>query len=213
MSGYGKSWARRLALNTLAAFAIAVALLPSGADAQTSDKQPRYIQNQQWVDLGNGPSEILIAEGTGLLYASGGGGLGTSAATTTLTLAATPAAGFAPAVGAVITCAASNTITPCTIPAATTVTAFNGTTTVTTSVATTATAANLVWGSACPAATAVNVPGVAPGTVPALGPALSLRVTQGGPHTAFPLYTTARLCAYGGQQQGMVFLTFPIGAW
>lgn len=216
MLDYAKSWARRLAINTLAVVALAaLAAAFSDAHAQTSDKQPRFIQNQQWVDLGNGPTEILVTEGSGELYASGGGGIGTSAGTTALTLATTPSAANTPAVGAVITCAASNTITPCTIPAATTITAFNGTTGITTSVATTVTAANLVWGSACPAGTAANVPGVAPGTVGTLGAALNLRGVGGstGPHSAVPIYSTARLCMYGGVQAGLLFLTFPIGAW
>jgi hypothetical protein len=211
MLDYAKSWARRLAINTLAIVALAATL--SGAHAQTSDKQPRFIQNQQWIDIGNGPAEVLVTEGNGALYASGGGGVGTSAGTTALTLAVTPTAANTPAVGAVITCAASNTITPCTIPAATTITAFNGTTGITTSVATTVTAANLVWGAACPAATAVNIPGVAPGTVGTLGPPLNLRPATAGPHTALPIYSTARLCVWGGQGPGVTFLTFPIGAW
>ncbi len=203
MLDYAKSWARRLAINTLAVLALVTAV-----HAQTADKQPRFIQNQQWTDLGNGPTEILVTEGSGWLYASGGGGVGTSAGTTALTLATTPNAANTPLVGAVITCAASNTITPCTIPAATTITAFNGTTGITTSVATTVTAANLVWGSACPASTAANVPGVAPGTVGTLGAGASIP-----PHSALPIYSPARLCAYGGLQAGMLFLTFPIGAW
>jgi hypothetical protein len=213
MLDYAKSWARRLASVSLAIVALTAAL--SDVRAQTADKQPRFIQNQQWLDLGNGPTEILVTEGTGELYASGGGGIGTSAGTTALTLAVTPNAANTPLVGAVITCAASNTITPCTIPAATTITAFNGTTGITTSVATTVTAANLVWGSACPAGTAVNVPGVAPGTVGTLGAALNLRGAGASipPHSALPIYSTARLCAYGGLQAGMLFLTFPIGAW
>jgi hypothetical protein len=214
MLDYAKSWAHRLAINTLTALTLAAAAL-SGAHAQTADKQPRFDQNQQWIDLGNGPTEVLVTEGSGELYSSGGGGVGTSAGTTALTLAVTPNAANTPLVGAVITCAASNTITPCTIPAATTITAFNGTTGITTSVATTVTAANLVWGSACPAATAANVPGVPPGTVPTLGPALNLRGVGGstGPHSALPVYSTARLCMYGGLQAGILFLTFPIGAW
>jgi hypothetical protein len=199
-------------LRNLAAVVFATAALCGGAFAQTSDKQPRFIQNQQWVDLGNGPTEILPIEGTGTIYASGGGGVGTSAGTTALTLATTPATGTAPCVGCVITCAASNTVSPCTIPAATTVTAFNGTTGVTTSVATTTTAANLVWGSACPAATAANVPGVAPGTVPALGPPLGIRAVTAGDNPALPMFTTARLCTHGGFQNGLTFTNFPIGA-
>ena len=207
-----QSWARRLAINTvMAALALAAALFPGRVDAQTSAKQPFFLQNQQWLDLGNGPSELLPLEGNGVAYTSGGGGTGTSAGTTALTLTATPATGFAPCVGCVITCAPSNSAV-CTIPAATTVTAFNGTTGVTTSVATTVTAATLVWGAACPAATAVNVPGVSPNTVPQLSAPLNLRQIGGSNMTALPLYSTARMCLYGGLQAGVTALQFPVGA-
>jgi hypothetical protein len=99
-----------------------------------------------------------------------------------------------------------------TIPAATTVTAFNGTTGITTSVATTVTAGGVVWGSACPAATAVNVPGVNPNTVVTLSPPLNLRHAEGSGLTALPLSSTARMCLYGGFQSGLTALQFPIGA-
>jgi hypothetical protein len=211
MLDYAKSRARCLAINTLALVAFAAAF--SDAHAQTADKQPRFIQNQQWVDIGNGPAEVLPIEGNGALYASGGAGVGTSTGTTALTLSATPTAANTPLVGAFITCAASNTVTPCTIPAGTTITAFNGTTGVTTSASTTVTAANLVWGAACPAATSANIPGVTPGTVGTLGPPLNLRSATAGVHTALPIYSTARLCVWGGLQAGVTFLTFPIGAW
>jgi len=212
MLDYAKSWARRLALNTL----IAAALLPVGAYAQTSDKSPRFIQNQQWVDLGNGPAEILPIEGNGTVYSSGSGGVATSAGTTAMTLSVAPAlAANFPLVGAVITCAASNTVSPCTIPAATTITAFNGTTGITTSANTTTTSANVVWGAACPAATGVNVPGVNPDTLSGLlGPLSSPWPQRYNPssNAGAPFYTTARLCAYGGFQNGFTFAQFPIGA-
>jgi hypothetical protein len=194
------------------AFAIALAaFLPGQADAQTSAKQPTFIQTGQWADLGNGPVEVMPIEGSGSIYMSGGGAgvTGTSAASTTLTLSGTPA--VAPCVGCVITCSPTNTAV-CTIPAATTVTAFNGTTTVTTSVATTTTAASLNWGAACPAATAANVPGVAPNAIASLGGPVNIRASAAQTGlSAFPLYSTARVCPYGAQG-GMTFLTFPIGA-
>jgi len=192
----------------LAAFALLA--LSTSAHAQTANKQPVFAQNQQWADLGNGPLDVQSVEGAGFIYSSGGAGVGTSAGTTALTLTATPPAGTAPCIGCVITCSLSNTAA-CTIPANTTVTAFNGTTGVTTSVATTVTAASLVWGAACPAATAANVPGVNPNTVASLGPPLTLRSGAGVPVT-YPFSTAARLCAYAGQQAGFEFLTFPIGA-
>ena len=183
----------------------------TNADAQTAAKQPGFIQSQQWLDLANGPLSVMPLEGSGSIYMSGGGAgvTGTSAGTTALTLSATPA--VAPCVGCVITCAPTNTAA-CTIPAATTVTAYNGTTGVTTSVATTVTAASLTWGAACPAATAANVPGVSPGTVASLGAPINIRASAAQMGlSAFPLYSTARMCAYGAQG-GLTFLTFPIGA-
>lgn len=192
--------------------AMAAAFAPPAVEAQTAAKQPFYIQSQQWVDLGNGPSELLVVEGAGSAYTAGGAGVGTSAGTTALTLTGTPAAGTAPCVGCVITCAPSNAAV-CTIPGGTTVTAFNGTTGVTTSVATTVTAASLVWGSACPAATAVNVPGLPPGSATNLSAALNLRSGAGAPaQNAYPLYSTARICLYGSLQAGLVALQFPVGA-
>lgn len=189
----------------------ALAFMIAGpAFAQTAAKQPAFIQNSQWTDLGNGPLDVIPVEGYGALYTSGGGAgvTGTSAGTTALTLSGTPA--VAPCVGCVITCAPTNTAA-CTIPAATTVTAFNGTTGVTTSAATTVTAASLAWGAACPAATAANVPGVNPGafTAGALSPPLNMRALGGV--AAYPVYSAARLCLYG-QQAGLTVIYFPIGA-
>lgn len=193
------------------AFAFIAAFVPSAADAQSGAKQPAFIQNQQWADLGNGPFDVLPVEGNGAAYTSGGGAgvTGTSAASTALTLSGTPA--VPPCVGCVITCDPTNTAV-CTIPAATTVTAYNGTTGVTTSVATTTTAAKLTYGAACPAATAANVPGVSPNTVPSLSPPLMLRASANtGFLPAFPFYSVARVCLYG-LQNGLTALYFPIGA-
>lgn len=191
--------------------ALLVAMLPVVASAQTAAKQPFFIQNQQWVDLGNGPSELMVVEGSGSAYTAGGAGVGTSAASTALTLTATAAAN-PPCVGCVITCAPSNSAV-CTIPGGTTIAAFNGTTGITTSVATTTTAASLVWGSACPAATAPNVPGTPPASTAYLSAPLNLRSGAAGPAlNAYPLYSTARICLYGSQQAGLLALQFPIGA-
>lgn len=208
MKDYLKTVARAVAIAALIA---AASLFGGKADAQTAAKQPTFIQTNQWADLGNGPVELMPLEGAGSVYMSGGGAgvTGTSAASTTLTLSGTPA--IAPCVGCVITCSPTNTAV-CTIPAATTVTAFNGTTTVTTSVATTTTAASLNWGAACPAATAVNVPGVSPGSVPSLGAPINIRASAGqNGLSSFPVYSVARICPYGSQG-GLSFLTFPIGA-
>lgn len=190
---------------------VGLMLVSEGALAQTAARQPTFIQTNQWADLGNGPVSLMPLEGAGAVYMSGGGAgvTGTSAGTTALTLSGTPA--VAPCVGCVVTCAPTNTAA-CTIPGGTTVTAYNGTTGVTTSVATTVTAASLNWGAACPASTAVNVPGVAPGTVASLGSPITIRssAAQVGV-SAYPLYSTARICPYGAQG-GLTFLTFPIGA-
>lgn len=179
-----------------------VAMLPSeGALAQTVFKQPSFVQNQQWVDLGNGPLDIQAVEGAGSVYSSLGSGIGsTSGASTTLTLTATPA--VAPCVGCLISGSG--------ITSGTTVAAYNGTTTITLSAAMTVAASTPIsWGAACPAATAVNVPGVAPQTVASLGPPLNVR---SGVINTYPMYTQARLCGYGSQQAGFEFLTFSIGA-
>lgn len=186
----------------------AAAFIAAPAEAQTAAKQPAFVQSQQWADLGNGPFDVIPVEGTGILFTSGGGAgvTGTSAGTTALTLSGTPA--VAPCVGCVITCAPTNTAA-CTIPAATTVTAFNGTTGVTTSASTTVTAASLVWGAACPASTAANVPGASPVGNTALSPPLQLRASGGT--GGYPIYSTARLCLYG-QQAGLTMIYFPIGA-
>ena len=193
----------------LAALAI---MLATPALAQTAAKQPTFIQSQQWADLGNGPTEVIPVEGVGALYTSGGGAgvTGTSAGTTALTLSGTPA--VPPCIGCVITASPTNTAA-CTIPANTTVTAYNGTTGVTTSASTTCTAASLTWGAACPAATAPNVPGTAPGAflAGALSAPINLRVTTGN-ISGYPVYSAARLCLYGSQQGGLTLIQFPIGA-
>jgi len=198
-------------LFTVAALIIA-SLFGGDANAQSAAKQPFFAATNAWVDVGNGPTELLAIEGSAVGYTSGGGAgvTGTSAASTAMTLSGTPA--VAPCVGCVITCAPSNTAV-CTIPAATTVTAYNGTTGVTTSVATTTTAASLNWGAACPATGTAPTPPSATGNT--LSPPLNLRAAAGstGSGLATPVYSTARVCVYGGQQQGGTFVNFPIGAW
>lgn len=187
------------------ALAFAAAMLPLKADAQNAIKQPAFIQNQQWLDLGNGPLDILPVEGTGNAYTSVGTGIG-SGTTTTVTLTATPA--IPPCVGCGISCAAGTA--GCTFGVTSIVTAFNGTTTITTNTSQTVAASTpLTWGAACPAATATNTPGVNPNTVTSLSSPLPVR---SGSNNAFPIYTLARLCMYGSFQNGLTFLYFPIGA-
>jgi hypothetical protein len=203
MLDYGKSWARRLAINTTTTAALA--LCGGIAFAQTVTKIPVFVANQQWNDLGNGPLDMQGVEGAGALYSSLGSGVGsTSGSSTTLTLTGTPA--IAPCVGCIISGAG--------ITSGTTVSAFNGTTTITLSAAmTVASSTPLAWGAACPAATAANVPGVNPNTVASLSPPVLVRAAgnQGGLLT-LPFYTQARICAYGGQQAGFTLLYFAIGA-
>ena len=196
----------------LFALAAALALLPAAAYAQTFTKTPVFAQNQQWVDVGNGPLELLAIEGNGEVFSSGGTGVGTSAGTTAFTLTGTPAATITPCVGCAIGCFATAGA-PCSIPAGTTITAFNGTTGITTNNNTTVTAGTVLWGVACPASTAANVPGVNPNTVASLGqPGLTLRSSGSAVQSAWPMNTTSRLCLYGGLQAGVIALPFPIGA-
>lgn len=176
-------------------------LIAPPASAQTAAKQPFFIPYGQWLDLGNGPMELLPVGGNGVAYTAGGTGVGsTSGASTTLTLTATPA--VPPCVGCVITGTG--------IAAGTTVAAFNGTTTVTLSAAMTVAASTpLAWGAACPTSGAQT-----PGTSNLSAP-LELRATGAASPLAYPFYTYARVCINvpGNTQAGLTILQFPIGAW
>jgi hypothetical protein len=190
-------------MSRLLAILLAAALPISDAIAQTVTSQPTFIQSRQWADLGNGPLDIQPVEGNGSLYSSSGTGIGsTSGSSTSLTLTAAPA--IQPCVGCIISGSG--------ITSGTTVTAFNGVTNITLSASMTVPASSAIaWGAACPAATAANVPGVAPGTITPLQLSAPLQIRSGMNNT-FPLYTQARLCAYGAQQNGWTFLYFAIGA-
>lgn len=171
-------------------------------------KQPAFVPNQQWQDLGNGPLDVQPVEGNGNVYTSSGTGTGsTSGNSTALTLSAVPA--VQPCVGCIlagVTNLGLATATPITV------TAFNGVTSVTLSAPLNiGSGTSLAWGAACPAATAANVPGVLPGSITPLQLGAPLPV-RGGVGGTFPLYTQGRLCAYGGQQNGFTFLYFAIGA-
>lgn len=185
-------------------FAIAAfifALFPATqADAQTVTKQPFFIQNQAWTDLGNGPNEVFPVNGSFRLYSSSGTGIATAdAGTTTLTLQQSVAAN-PPCVGCIISGAG---ITP-----GTTVAAFNGTTVITLSAAMTiANNAVVSFGVACP------VSGAPPVGSLNLSAPIDARATAGAGDTAYPMFTQARLCAYGDQQAGGTALVFTIGAW
>ena len=171
---------------TLAALAL---LAPVPALAQTVVQVPTVVTAQTVVDLGNGPTEIRTLQGNMGLFTSQGSGLGsTSGSATLITLTAT-AAGDPPCVGCIISGAG--------VTSGTTVTAFNGTTGVTISAAMTVAASTpLAWGQACPAA---------PPTAP-------LAMVQAAVGSDFPLYTQARVCAYGGNGPGALLAQFAIGA-
>lgn len=166
-----------------------VALSPLSALAQTVVAVPTFVAPRTVVDLGNGPTEIKIAQGNLGLFTSSGSGLGsTSGSSTTLTLTATAAAN-PPCVGCVISGTG--------ITSGTTVAAFNGTTGITLSAAMTVAASTpLAWGQACPSAPPTN----------------PLLLVQAGVGSDAPFYTQARVCGYGGNGPGGLLVQFAIGA-
>lgn len=183
-----KSYLRNSGVALLGVLALCAVTMKS-APAQVVTQLPVYIDNSAGVtDLGNGPVELRVLQGTAQVFTSQGSGIGsTSGSSTTLTLTATAAAN-PPCVG----CAVSGTG----ITAGTTVTAFNGTTGITLSAAMTVAASTAVaWGKACP--TTVSSPAAI--AVPGAG-------------TDLPLYTYARVCAGAQFSAGATVLPFAIGA-
>jgi hypothetical protein len=173
-----------------------LAVVPGIAFGQSAQKQPFFVATNTWVDFGNGPLEILPIEGNSVLFSRGSTGVGsTSGSSTTLTLTATPT--YAPCVGCVISGSG--------ITAGTTVSAFNGTTGITLSAAmTVASSTTLYWGVACPTSGA-------PPVNASISGAMAMRTaTQPG---RYPVYSSARLCGFGGSQGGGSVLAFPIGSW
>lgn len=185
---------KRILLVLAALFAV---VLPEAAPAQTFVQRPLFVQSQQWYDLGSGPLEVAIAEGNAFVMSAVASATGsTSGSSTTLTLTAVPQ--VAPLVGAPISGTG--------ITAGTTVAAYTaGTAVITLSAAMTVAAGTAItYGTACPA---TGNPGVGQGG------GMNIRAgTQGG-LSNYPLYTTAKICAYGSYQGGAQLLTFPIGAW
>lgn len=171
----------------IAASLALVALLMSGAHAQVVTKLPVYIDsNAGVVDLGNGPMELQIVQGSTSLFTSQGSGVG-SGTTTSVTLTATPTSN-PPCVG----CILSGTG----VTSGTVITAYNGTTGITTNTSQTIAASTaLSWGAACP--TSATGSG-------------AVQVGAGG--RDIPLYTQARICAASTYAPGAVVLPFPIGA-
>ena len=171
-------------LHILIGLGLAAISFITNADAQAVITQPSYIDSGGAVtDFGNGPLRFQGLTGQAMLFTSSFGQTGTSAGTTALTLAATAAAN-PPCVGCAISCVNGPLAAACSIPAGTTVTAFNGTTGITTSVATTVTAATVQWGKACPSTAA--------GVVPAMI----------GAGQNIPFWTTARICGAAAAGQG-----------
>jgi len=177
----------RDALILLTALALVVA--PIAASAQVVTQLPQFTAPRAVNDMGNGPVDISMLGGSMGVLTSQGSGLGsTSSSSTTLTLTATAAAN-PPCVGCVLSGLG--------ITSGTTVTAFNGTTGITMSAAMTVAASTPVaWGVACPSA---------PPTSP-------LALVQANVGSDLPLYTQARVCAYGGTGPGGTYLPFAIGA-
>ena len=168
--------------------AASIALMPLSALAQTVVVVPTVVSPRTVVDLGNGPTEIKVAQGNLGLFTSQGSGIGsTSGSSTTLTLTATPTT--APCVGCIISGTG--------ITSGTTVSAYSAPVTITLSAAmTVASATPVAWGAACPAAPPTN----------------PLLLVQAGVGGDFPFYTQARACAYGGNGPGGLLIQFAIGA-
>lgn len=171
----------------VALFAALASLAP--ASAQTVTAQPNFVAPGQTLDLGPGPMELRAVSGNAQLFSGIGTGVGsTSGSSTTLTLTATPT--IPPRVGSVIQGAG--------ITAGTTVSAFNGTTTITLSAAmTVASSTPLTWGAAC-------------SSMPYGTPKLNIQPGQTGGD--LPLYTLAEVCLTANNAPGLQFLNFAIGA-
>lgn len=176
-----------LRVAVLALAVLVLAALPQ-VSAQVVTRLPVVVLGNAVTDLGNGPMELRVMEGNTLLFTSSGSGVGsTSGSATLLTLTGTPTT--APCVGCIISGTG--------ITSGTTVSAFNGTTSVTLSAAMTVAASTAVaWGAACPSAI---------GSVPAV----PVRAATGAD---VPLYTQARVCAGNNVGPGASVLPFAIGA-
>jgi len=167
---------------------LALLALPFAAPAQVVTQLPQFTAARTVTDLGNGPTEIRMLQGSMGIFTSQGSGVGsTSGSSTTLTLTATPTT--APCTGCIISGTG--------ITSGTTVSAYSAPTTITLSAAMTVAASTaLAWGAACPSA---------PPTSP-------LALVQAGVGADLPFYTQARVCTYGGTGPGGTYLSFAIGA-
>lgn len=172
-----------------ALLAALVALSPLSALAQTVVAVPTNVNAGTVKDLGNGPTEIKMVQGNVGLFTSSGSGVGsTTGSATPLTLTATPTT--VPCVGCIISGTG--------ITSATTVISYNaGTLVIGLSAAmTVASGTAVAWGAACPSAPPTN----------------PLALVQAGVGGDFPMYTQARVCAYGGNGPGGLLAQFAIGA-
>lgn len=175
----------------LSVLAVLAALLPSeGALAQVVTQLPVSINPNSVADFGNGPLEFKVLLGNAWMFTSQGSGVG-SGTTTAVTLTATPTT--PPCVGCLLSGLG--------VASGTTITAYNGTTGITTNTSQTIAASTaLSWGAACPAfAAGLTVPNVP--------------LQPGGFGVSdLPMYTQARICGYAANGPGATVLPFPIGA-
>ncbi len=179
---------RAAVLSVLALVGVFAASAP--ALAQGVVALPVPITRAAVFDFGNGPLRFKAVSGQGIVFSASGTGTGTAPGTTALTLTATAAAN-PPCLGCIVSC--PNPTPTCSIPANTTVAAFNGTTLITLSAAATVTAAVVNFGTACPT------------TVPVAG---TVRTVPIGPAVDLPFYTQARLCGSAAAgQSGAQILT------
>ena len=167
------------------ALAPMLALLPAGA--QTVVQVPQNTTAQTVTDLGNGPTEIRMLQGNMGVFTSQSSGTGsTSGSSTTLTLTATPTT--VPCVGCIISGTG--------ITSGTTVVSSSGVSVVLSAAMTVASSTKVAWGAACPAAP----------------PTAALALIQAAVGSDLPMYTQARICAYGGNGPGALYTQFAIGA-
>ena len=170
-----------------AALATLALLAPLPALAQTVVQVPTVITNKTVVDLSNGPTEIRTLQGNLGLFTSQSSGVGsTSGSATLLTLTATPTT--VPCVGCIISGTG--------ITSGTTVSAYSGVSVTLSAAMTVAASTAVAWGAACPSA---------PPTSP-------LALVQAAVGSDLPMYTQARVCAYGGNGPGALITQFAIGA-
>lgn len=167
-----------------------LAFLPGVVLAQVVTQLPVYVNNNLGAvqDMGNGPLEIRMFQGSAQVFTSQGSGVGsTSGSSTALTLTATPAT--PPCVGCIIN---GGVITSGNL-----VTSYNGGLTVgLTTAVNVPSGTALAWGAACPA----NV-----GSQP-------VAQYQAGVGADLPLYTQSRICLGAQFGVGAVVFPFPLGA-